>query len=76
MGLIIQKFGYKIRDARMKRTPYMIILGAQETENNTYSVRGRAQGDMGSMAPADFIRMLHEEIDSKAILKPQEIEEQ
>ncbi len=64
-----EKIGYKIRDARMNRIPYMIIIGEKEAESGQYSVRGRAQGDMGQMSPEAFTAMLDEEIATRAILK-------
>ena len=70
-----EKIGYKIRDARMQRIPYMLIIGEKETESGTYSVRGRAQGDMGSMTPEAFLSMIREEIDTKAILKAEATED-
>ncbi len=70
-----EKIGYKIRDARMQRIPYMLIIGEKETESGTYSVRGRAQGDMGSMTPEAFLSMIREEIDTKAILKAEAAED-
>ncbi len=62
-----EKIGYKIRDARLQRIPYMVIIGQQEAESGTYSVRGRAQGDMGAMKPEEFLSMLQEEIRNKTI---------
>ena len=62
-----EKIGYKIREAQGEKIPYMLILGEKEIQNNTISVRGRKDGDMGSMAVKDFIDMALEEINSKAI---------
>ena len=67
-----EKIGYKIREARLQKVPYMVIIGQQETESGTYSVRGRAQGEMGSMKPEEFLAMLQEEIRTKAILASKE----
>ena len=63
-----EKIGYKIRDTRMQKIPYMVIIGQQEAESGTYSVRGRAQGEMGAMKPEEFLAMIQEEIRTKAIL--------
>ena len=63
-----EKIGYKIRDTRMQKIPYMVIIGQQEAESDTYSVRGRAQGEMGAMKPEEFLAMIQEEIRTKAIL--------
>ncbi len=63
-----EKIGYKIREARLDKIPYMLILGAKEEENQNVSVRHRGDdGDMGSMQLSDFIRDVKEEIDTKAI---------
>lgn len=63
-----EKIGYKIREARLDKIPYMLILGAKEEENQNISVRHRGDdGDMGSMQLSDFIRDVKEEIDTKAI---------
>lgn len=69
-----EKIGYKIRDARNKRVPYMLIVGQNEVENGVVSVRSRYAGDEGSKALAQFISEIREEIDTKAIRKevPQE----
>ncbi|KRT36082.1 threonine--tRNA ligase [Acetomicrobium hydrogeniformans] len=42
--------GKKIRDAQMQKTPYMIIIGNREVENEVVSVRDRSKGDLGSMS--------------------------
>ena len=44
-----EKIGYKIREARLQRTPYSAGGGDQEAESGTISVRHRADGDLGSM---------------------------
>jgi threonyl-tRNA synthetase len=63
-----EKIGYKIREARLDKIPYMLVLGAKEEEEHNVSARHRGDdGDMGSMELADFIRDVKEEIDTKAI---------
>ena len=63
-----EKIGYKIREARLQKTPYMLIIGDSEVENNALSVRRRGEdGDLGAMPAADFIAMAVEEIDNKVI---------
>ncbi|MDD7267262.1 MAG: threonine--tRNA ligase [Lachnospiraceae bacterium] len=62
-----EKIGYKIRDARMDRLPYMVVVGAQEEADRTISVRSRFLGDEGSRSLADFARDVCEEIAAKTI---------
>ena len=49
-----EKIGYKIREAQLQKTPYMLVVGDKEAETGTVSVRGRKDGDLGAMALADF----------------------
>ena len=44
-----EKIGYKIREARNKRVPYMIIIGEKEEDNKTVSVRSRDNGEEGEV---------------------------
>jgi threonyl-tRNA synthetase len=71
-----EKIGYKIREARMDKMPYMLVVGAQEEENGTVSVRSRFAGDEGSKSIKEFTDAICEEIRTKAIRKeePQEAE--
>ena len=63
-----EKIGYKIREARLQKVPYMLIIGDSEVENGAVSVRRRGEdGDLGAMNTADFIGMAAEEIETKAI---------
>jgi len=62
-----EKIGYKIREARLQRVPYMLIVGQQEQEENKVAVRSRAKGDEGPQALSDFIEKIKEEIVSKKI---------
>ena len=61
-----EKIGYKIREAQLQKVPYMLVLGEKEKESGTISVRGRKDGDLGSMELEAFIRKAAEEIASKA----------
>lgn len=56
-----EKIGYKIREARRERVPYMLIVGEKEAEANSVSVRGREDGDMGSMPVGHLLKLLMEE---------------
>ena len=64
-----EKIGFKIREARMDKLPYMLIVGQQEEENHTVSVRSRFAGDEGAKPIADFINQICEEIRVKEIRK-------
>ena len=56
-----EKLGYKIREARMERVPYMLVVGEKEVEENTVAVRKRDEGDLGSMELAAFEKIVAED---------------
>ena len=58
-----EKIGRKIRDAELKKYPFMLILGEKEVNDGTISVRRQGAGDLGSMKPIEFSKMIKEEID-------------
>ena len=61
-----EKIGYKIREARLQKLPYMLIVGDQEVENRTLSVRERGEaGDLGSMSVEQFLTRITEENENK-----------
>ena len=60
-----EKTGYKIRESRLQKLPYWIIVGDKEVEDGTVSVSKRGQGDIGSMKFDDFAAMLKEEVENK-----------
>ncbi len=60
-----EKTGYKIRESRLQKLPYWIIIGDKEVEEGSVSVSKRGQGDIGSFVFDDFVAMLKEEIDNK-----------
>lgn len=62
-----EKVGYKIRDWETKKVPYMIVLGEKEKQNKNITVRVHKKGDLGAFVPADFIKTLIDERDSKKI---------
>ncbi|MBQ7766378.1 MAG: threonine--tRNA ligase [Lachnospiraceae bacterium] len=64
-----EKIGYKIRETRMARVPYMLVVGQQEEEQGKVSVRSRFAGDEGQKNLADFIKDICEEIRTKEIRK-------
>ena len=57
-----EKIGRKIRDAEMKKVPYMLIVGEKEMNENAVSVRKHGQGDLGSMSVEDFIAMIDKQV--------------
>ena len=62
-----EKIGYKIREARLAKLPYMLVVGAKEQEENLVSVRSRFAGDEGQKTLAEFISAICEEIRTKEI---------
>lgn len=60
-----EKIGYKIREAQMEKAPYMLILGDKEVEQQTVAVRKRGEGDLGTMATADFMAKVTAEVSEK-----------
>ena len=70
-----EKIGYKIREARMDRLPYMLVVGAQEETDGTVSVRSRFAGDEGVKPLSEFISQICEEIRTKAIRKEENTQE-
>jgi threonyl-tRNA synthetase len=64
-----EKIGYKIREARLNRLPYMLVVGAKEEEEGKVSVRSRFKGDEGQQPLADFIDAICKEIRTKEIKK-------
>ena len=70
-----EKIGFKIREARLQRIPYMFIVGQKEQEENKVSLRSRYKGDEGQVALDDFIADITEEIRTKEIRKIEVSEE-
>ena len=58
-----EKIGKKIREAEMKKIPFMLIVGEKEAENNEVSVRQRSEGDKGSMGVDAFSTLVNEAIE-------------
>lgn len=69
-----EKIGFKIREARLARVPYMLVVGQQEEEEGLVSVRSRFAGDEGQKPLAVFLDQICEEIRTKEIRK-EEIQE-
>ncbi len=70
-----EKIGYKIRESRLAKIPYMLVVGEKEAEAGLVSVRSRFAGDEGQKTLAEFIDQICEEIRTKAIRKEEVIEE-
>lgn len=64
-----EKIGFKIRDARLARLPYMLVVGEKEEAEGSVSVRSRFAGDEGSKKLSDFVDMICKEIRTKEIRK-------
>lgn len=62
-----EKIGYKIREARNERTPYMCIIGEREVEAGTVTVRSSKAGELGEMKPEELQEKLLKEIADKAV---------
>ncbi|MFW6257024.1 MAG: threonine--tRNA ligase, partial [Bacillota bacterium] len=60
-----EKLGYKIRQAQMEQIPYMLIVGSNEVQANTVSVRDRREGDVGEMDLNKFREKIVSEIENK-----------
>lgn len=64
-----EKLGFKIREARLARVPYMLVVGQKEEEDGVVSVRSRYQGNEGSKPMDEFINAICKEIRTKEIRK-------
>ena len=64
-----EKIGFKIRESRLDRVPYMLVVGQKEEEENKVSVRSRYLGDEGQKDLSDFIDAISKEIRTKEIRK-------
>jgi len=62
-----EKIGYKIRQARNERTPYMLVIGDREAEAGQVAVRKRGEGELGDMMLEAFIEMAQKQVESKEI---------
>lgn len=67
-----EKIGYKIRQARLDKLPYMLVVGQKEEEDGTVSVRSRFAGDEGVKALDVFINDISKEIRTREIRKNEE----
>lgn len=60
-----EKIGRKIRDNELKKIPYLLIVGENEMNGNTVSVRRQGQGDMGIMTVGEFVKKISEEVNGQ-----------
>jgi threonyl-tRNA synthetase len=60
-----EKIGKKIRDAELNKTPFMLIVGEQEFEQETIAVRQRGQGDLGVMKTNEFIDLVNKKVNEE-----------
>ena len=70
-----EKIGYKIREARLGKIPYMLVVGQKEEEENLVSVRSRFAGDEGQSTLDTFISNISQEIRTKEIREEENWEE-
>lgn len=63
----VEKIGYKIRQARNERVPYVIVIGEKEQSSGSISLRSRKNGEEGTCGIDDFITRINEEIINKAL---------
>jgi len=62
-----EKLGYKIREARNQRVPYILVVGDKEIADRAVAVRSRKDGDIGAIALDDFIAMVKKDNDERVI---------
>ncbi len=60
-----EKIGKKIRDAEMKKVPFMLVIGENEMQEESVSVRKHGEGDIGKMLIADFIQFFNNQLTVK-----------
>ncbi|MBR5799257.1 MAG: threonine--tRNA ligase [Lachnospiraceae bacterium] len=70
-----EKIGFKIREARLAKVPYMLVVGQQEEADGTVSVRSRFAGDEGIKSIGDFAEQICKEIRTREIRKVEVQEE-
>jgi len=62
-----EKTGYKIREAEMKKIPFMLVVGDKEVETGMLKTRHKSEGDLGEFSKEDLARLIVEQIKSKKI---------
>jgi threonyl-tRNA synthetase len=61
-----EKLGYRIREAQLQKTPYMLVVGAREAEDGTVSARRRSGEDLGAISTADFLARVRDLTSSRS----------
>ncbi|MFS0837069.1 threonine--tRNA ligase [Paenibacillus sp. 1P03SA] len=61
-----EKLGYKIREAQLEKTPYMLVVGENEMNSGTLSVRKRGEGDLGVHSLAHVVGLIQEDVANKS----------
>ena len=62
-----EKIGYRIREAQLQKTPYMLVLGEKEQQSQLVAVRHRKDGDIGTMSAEEFIARINKEVEEKSL---------
>jgi threonyl-tRNA synthetase len=62
-----EKVGFKMREARLEKIPYLLIVGEKEAETGSVSIWSRFAGDEGSVVLEDFIKRAKDEVDKKVL---------
>lgn len=62
-----EKIGYKIREARLEKVPFILVVGDKEMETETVAVRSRREGELGAMAVNDFVDKVVQEIKERVL---------
>ena len=67
-----EKIGKKIREAQVEKVEYMLIIGEEEVNTKTVTIRHRDLGDQGKVSLDDFMSRIRKEIDNKEIVKTED----
>ena len=62
-----EKIGAKIRDAQLRKIPFMLVIGEREAESGTVAVRDRLKGDIGAVPVGEFSARLKSLVDTRAL---------
>ena len=60
-----EKLGYRIREAQVTKVPYMVVVGEDEMNTKSVTVRARKEGDGGKFSLDEFVNKIVEEIETK-----------
>jgi threonyl-tRNA synthetase len=62
-----EKLGYRIREAQLQKTPYMLVVGGREAESGAVAVRLRSGDDLGSMNLEELVARIRERVASRSL---------